>query len=326
MLRSAASTTARSIWKSRHCHNSPVVHRGHHHHDAAVRTFASSSSNDNGHNDHNGNDTSRLFGVRMHPESTGKNILPGGEYVHKFDKGSGEYRRILVERNHGSFWMLKELQTVDNKPILASLIAEEDALVLPTIAGVTLLSTDEKVDLPHHLLRTNRTKDPNSQCTVLGVSFKDYGYQLSESWLGQLEQSFASNPRVEVVRLTITEGAWIKRLLSGVMTRSMKPNVPPERRDRFLMHFGNEALLKDCLRMHNTLTGYVFVLDGLGRVRWAGSGKASPEELLDVETCIHNILPTGKPPPTKPRARERTPSSPPRWKVGETETPTGGVL
>jgi hypothetical protein len=136
--------------------------------------------------------------------------------------------------------------------------------------------------------------------------------------LGQLEQTFASNPRVEVVRLTITEGAWIQRLLSGLMTRSMKANVPVERRDRFLMHFGNETLLKDCLRMHNTLTGYVFVLDGIGRVRFAGSGKASPEELLDMETCINGLLPTTNPAPpsTKPKARERTP---PRWKVGETD-------
>jgi mitochondrial ATPase complex subunit ATP10 len=244
----------------------------------------------------------RLDGVNMHPESIGKEILPGGNFVLKFDTRSGEYRQVLVERNFGSFWMMKELHKVDNKPILASFIPADQAILMPTIEGTILLSTEETVDLPHFLLRNNRTKDPNSQCTILGVSFKEFGYQLTETWLSELDIRFATNPRVEVVSLTMTEGNWVQRFLSGLVTRSAKQNTPIERQGRTLIHFGNENLLKDCWRMHNTLTGYIYVLDGIGRVRWAGSGKASPEELNDVEKSIQEILPS-----TTPLARPWTP-------------------
>ena len=248
----------------------------------------------------------RLDGVNMHPESIGKEILPGGNFVLKFDTRSGEYRQVLVERNFGSFWMMKELHKVDNKPILASFIPADRAILMPTIEGTTLLSTEETVDLPHFLLRNNRTKDPNSQCTILGVSFKEFGYQLTETWLSELDIRFATNPRVEVVSLTMTEGNWVQRFLSGLVTRSAKQNTPIERQGRTLIHFRNETLLKDCWRMHNTLTGYIYVLDGIGRVRWAGSGKASPEELNDVEKSIQEILPSPTPlaRPWTPKIRE----------------------
>ena len=236
----------------------------------------------------------RLAGVQMHPDGHGKDILPGGDHVLKFDKSSGQNRRVLLERSLGSFWMMKDLQVVDSKPILASTIDEEHSIVMPTLDGVTVLSTVDKVSIPHYLLRNNRTKDPNSQCTILGISFKEFGYQLVESWLGDVEQTYAANPRVEVARLTITEGTLIKSLLSGIMTRSLKNNTPVERQDRTLVHFGTEAYFKDFMRMHNTLTGYIYVLDGIGRVRWVGSGKASSEELDEIKRCVKNILPAEK--------------------------------
>lgn len=31
--------------------------------------------------------------------------------------------------------------------------------------------------------------------------------------------------------------------------------------------------------MHNIYTAYVYLVDGIGRVRWAGSGKGSDEEV-----------------------------------------------
>lgn len=37
--------------------------------------------------------------------------------------------------------------------------------------------------------------------------------------------------------------------------------------------------MRDILRMHNIYTGYVFLVDGIGRVRWAGSGEGSDEEV-----------------------------------------------
>jgi len=91
-------------------------------------------------------------------------------------------------------------------------------------------------------------------------------------WTIPFEKSFGQNPKASVLHLTITEGTLL-RLLRGFLTRSMIQNTPLEQQDTTFLHFGNVEEFRDVLRMHNTLTGYVVLVDGLGRVRWMGSGE-----------------------------------------------------
>lgn len=63
----------------------------------------------------------------------------------------------------------------------------------------------------------------------------------------------------------------------------MRRNTPAEEHDNTLVYFGT-ALdeFRDVLRMHNIMTNYVFLVDDLGRIRFAGSGEASVEEVARV--------------------------------------------
>ena len=230
-----------------------------------------------------GENSKRIAGIHVNPDSIVSQILPGGRAVLKKDR-KGEYREIMVERAFGHFWMIQDLTKVGNKPILSSEIPEEEAQDFPTLMNCSVLKTNESVDVPAYFVRDNRANDASAQCTLVAIAYKDYGFKLLPSWTEPFEAAFGvGNERAKAMRISVTEGKFTKMLLSGFMKRSFRASTPPELQSQTLLCFGpDEARLRefnDTLRMHNTLTGYVFLLDGLGRVRFAGSGEGSDKEV-----------------------------------------------
>jgi ATPase complex subunit ATP10 len=64
----------------------------------------------------------------------------------------------------------------------------------------------------------------------------------------------------------------------------MRKNTPAKEHDTTLLYFGSDVDdFRDILRMHNIMTNYVFLVDHLGRIRFASSGEASP---LEIERVI----------------------------------------
>jgi ATPase complex subunit ATP10 len=185
--------------------------------------------------------------------------------------------------------MIKDLKKTKEKPLQTSIIPEKQAKVLPHLDNVKTLS-GEAVSLPDVLLRRNKSNDPNAQSTLLTVSFRDFGFQQLPSWIEPFAKEFDGNTRVQVYRLIISEGWFIKYILRLVVQASVKANTAPEDYDRTLLHFANDSTaFRDPLRMHNLLSGYVFLLDGLGRVRFAGSGQASSEEVDKLIRLTHEL-------------------------------------
>jgi hypothetical protein len=75
----------------------------------------------------------------------------------------------------------------------------------------------------------------------------------------------------------------------------MKRNTPVDEHDKTLVYFGSSNAMdefRDVLRLHNLMTGYVFLLDDLGRIRFAGSGPASDEEVVRVIRFAKELSPT----------------------------------
>lgn len=229
----------------------------------------------------------------MNSLSISSSILPGNKVVQKTRRGTERLK--YTELQHGYFWMIRELKSeAGDKPILSNteLIPENKAKPFPPLLDVQQLSTSDKVDLPDYFLRKNRLKDPQAQCTLVAVSFRDYGYQLLPTWLEPFRQVFGANPRVETIQLNIAEGYLSKYLLRGFIQGFTKKNTPPEQQDQTLLYFASDLEgFRDQLRMHNIMTGYVFLLDGLGRVRFAGSGTATDDEVKRLVAVVHELVP-----------------------------------
>ena len=245
--------------------------------------------------------------IIMHPDGHGQHILPGN-YVTKIHPKTGAVKRVMLEFAYGHFWAFKELTLTNNKPILSNevVIPANQAEGFPTITGLINLH-DEVVDIPHFFTRYNRTADELAQCTLVAISSKEFGAQLLPSWIDPFEKALVrpprhdnssssdssgsdSNNRYEVVRITINEGR-IAKLLSRFIISGTKKNTPPSDHHTTLLYYGDDTEnIRDILRMHNIYTSYVFLLDGIGRVRWAGSGAGSESEVQNMISIARNLV------------------------------------
>lgn len=269
-------------------------------------------------------DTSRRHtGIEMHPDSIGQYILPGNVVSKHTLAGKHVWQPVSLE--YGHFWMLRELRQTAEKPInttTSTLIDEKQAKVFPTLQGLECLDSTAQpsvIDIPQHWLRKNRTNDPAAQCTVIGLAFRDYGYNMLQEWLPPLQEKLktqkALQSRVEVVRLSLNEGYWQRYVLKSLVTASMRRNTAdPEERARTWIHFATNLndKFRDPIRAHNLMTAYIYLLDGQGRVRWVATGPPGDDEVEALWQGVQEILrPTLQPrqrkqPPRPGLARKRT--------------------
>lgn len=251
---------------------------------ASIRFFSTNNNDD------------RIQGIQMNPSGFGNKILPGNQVIKVV---RDEERKIMTERAFGNFWMMSDLKKTNNKPILTNdtIIPTERAQVFPFLPDWIPLQPDSCLEnVPDFFVRNNRADDATAQCTLVAIAYKQYGAQMLASWTEPFQQAFRGNSRVEVVHLNITEG-WFLSKLQGYLTSSARKNTPQEEWPTTLLHYASNTddpslmSFKDILRMHNTLTAYVYLLDGLGRVRCAGSGKASQEEANRMIQFAKDLVP-----------------------------------
>jgi len=226
----------------------------------------------------------RHQGIEMNSDGLSQFILPG-EYVVKTNQKTGSKKMVSIERSLGYFWYMKDLRDSNDKPIRSNskLIPPSIAQVFPPLGDVgeplTTL-TDQRITLPQHITRNNRSMDESSQCTLIAVHFNAFGYQMLPTWTQPFNDAFGPNDsnRVETLHLSIQEG-YTLRLLRYIINHGYRKNVADGEKGRMGMYFGYCPEFRDVLRMHNDKTGYVFLLDGIGRVRFAGSGRATREDV-----------------------------------------------
>ena len=201
----------------------------------------------------------------------------------------------------------KDLKETNNKPIVSSpsIIPVEKAKMFPSLSGnlTTVDDGDTKVTLPEYITRLNRSEDELAQCTLVTVSFNDYGYNLLPSWTKpfaeQILQKSHSGGRSQIIKVVMNEGKIIQYLSRWVRNSFAKQQATTttttDEHETTLLFFGSECPneFRDTLRMHNTMTGYVFLLDGLGRVRWAGSGSAENDEVDKLIQYAKELTPLG---------------------------------
>ena len=136
----------------------------------------------------------------------------------------------------------------------------------------------------------NNRCDADTSCSLVAVAFKEFGNQQAATWTEPFEKAFENQSRVHAYTVLITEGVLFRMLLRSLVVRGTRKHTSPENHDKTLLYFGTPDLFRDTLRMHNTLAGYVFLLDGKGRVRFAGSGEASGEEVERVISFADTLV------------------------------------
>lgn len=113
-----------------------------------------------------------------------------------------------------------------------------------------------------------------------------------KSWTEPFREAFSDQERVEIVHLHLNEGWFTSNVLKPLILKTVKQNTPENEHESTLICFRKDLEdFRDSLRMHNVLSGYVFLLDGIGRVRFAGSGEATEEDIESVIQFASDLTP-----------------------------------
>ena len=92
------------------------------------------------------------------------------------------------------------------------------------------------------------------------------------------------------------EGWFSSGILGSWIARMIKNNTPTSQHTTTLIGQGrNLEHFRDSLRIHNVMCGYIFLLDGIGRIRFAASGEASSEEIQKLIQFASELITTTTP-------------------------------
>ncbi|KAL5721897.1 hypothetical protein ACHQM5_005482 [Ranunculus cassubicifolius] len=210
-----------------------------------------------------------------------------------------ERARITDEMNRGYFADIKEFKKHGGK------VSEANKVIIPAMAAVKFPSIEvnssdgTNIKLPI----TCQDKDVvDGKIVVPGVSlvclsFRAHSQAMIDSWTAPFLNTFnASHDVIRMYEVSMID-SWflslrpIKHLLLWTM-RKPKPDGTTNNTlsKQTVYAFGDHYYFRKELKILNLLTGYIFLVDRFGRIRWQGSGSTTEEELASLLACTSLLL------------------------------------
>nr|AKM76480.1 AT1G08220-like protein [Erodium gruinum] len=208
-----------------------------------------------------------------------------------------ERERIVDEMTRGYFSDFAELKKHGGKVALANKI------LVPALAASKFPSLEVeypdgrtlKLPIISNKEVANADVLPNPKASVLCLSFRKYSAGMIDSWTVPFLDTFSTSKDVELHRVSLIDNkilCWkpVKRLLLRSI-RSSKPDGSNDALQRQMAYsFGDHYYFRKELGIVNLATGYVFLLDKFGRIRWQSYGMASKDELTSLLSCTSLLL------------------------------------
>eukprot|EP00887_Chlorella_sp_A99_P006613 scaffold3.g6613.t1 len=134
---------------------------------------------------------------------------------------------------------------------------------------------------------------PSPRAGLVCVAFRAGAQPMIEQWASAFGHAFAGRCGAALYELSLVEGV-VMRLppFRQMLLREAgrggggHAGMPTT----YLFRFGGTGELRSVLQMTNRLTGYVFLLDSRGRLRWRGSGAPDARELQSLLRCTEELL------------------------------------
>ncbi|XP_020552249.1 uncharacterized protein LOC105169959 isoform X2 [Sesamum indicum] len=184
-----------------------------------------------------------------------------------------ERARLKDEMNRGYFADMSEMKQHGGK------IGPANKIIIPAVAAVKFPTVEVNYS-DGSSLKLPITSDRNDA-------------NLSKSDIPKASLvclSFRASSQVSFIDSWLLTRSPIKKLLLKIM-RKQKPGEKQDVLQRQIVYsFGDHYYFRKELRILNLLTGYIFLLDRLGRIRWQGFGLATPDELSSLLSCTSLLL------------------------------------
>jgi len=127
--------------------------------------------------------------------------------------------------------------------------------------------------------------DGSVRCALVCVAFRNGAEEMLSSWREPFRAQFADTDAARIYELSLVDsalmGLWPFRgmIVRGARAAQARELTAPPPIVQYGFHFGNTRDERRALGITNLLTGYVYLVDGEGRVRWRGCGLAEPWEV-----------------------------------------------
>ncbi|KAK9168485.1 hypothetical protein Syun_000625 [Stephania yunnanensis] len=219
-----------------------------------------------------------------------------------------ERARLKDEMNRGYFADISELKKHGGKVSVANKI------MIPAMAAVKFpdlevnLSNGTSIKLPNGTNQDNKggsSKAISPGPSLVCLSFRASSQKMIESWSVPVSDAFRTSKVFRLYEVSLID-SWflslkpIKQLLLRVMRKS-KTGESNALERQIVYAFGDHYYFRKSLNILNLLTGYIFLLDGFGRIRWQGSGFATKEELTSLLSCTSLLVEENEMAASKPQ-------------------------
>lgn len=196
---------------------------------------------------------------------------------------AAQRKELEADIRSGYFSDLAELRRNAGKAQVAP-TALAPAATAPLLPSVSLFDTTGAAALL-----------PLPGATLLAVVCVAGAQRHADSWSLPFAAAhdLRSQPGPALAQLNLVDGRlFALPLVRGALCRSASAALPPATRGctHLRLAFGNSAALRAELGVANRLAGHVFLVDSRGRLRWRGSGEATPPELDSLLACTAQLL------------------------------------
>ncbi|KAH9660381.1 mitochondrial ATPase complex subunit ATP10 [Citrus sinensis] len=183
-----------------------------------------------------------------------------------------ERARLADEMNRGYFADVAELKKHGGK------IATANKIIIPALAAVKFPDLDVSY--------SDGTPLKLPVCSSGDVANAD---KAAIPKVSLVCLTFRASSQVSFIDSWLLCRSPIKRILLKIMRKSKDAGENVLQR-QIVYSFGDHYYFRKELKILNLLTGYFFLLDKFGRIRWQGFGMATPEELSSLLSCTSLLL------------------------------------
>ncbi|KAI3402302.2 ATP10 [Candida oxycetoniae] len=154
----------------------------------------------------------------------------------------------------------------------------EKSLYFPDFVAKTLIGDKESL---YGLLRAKYSivrlfsSVTGDECTK--TYFKVDNNDFYTSSYAQFTQEF---PKFQIIDINMPT-SWIKGFILSLSLSNLKKTIPPERWNQYFI-LPNHLLppdIREKLHCDNQCSGYIYIVDSVGKIRWATSGYATTDDL-----------------------------------------------
>ncbi|CAN6331580.1 unnamed protein product [Urochloa humidicola] len=213
-----------------------------------------------------------------------------------------EKARLKEEIGRGYFEDIAEIRKNNGKIAAASkvIIPEVDAVKFPDLAVespdggalhlplVKPVSQDEGGEAGDGVT-PEAGNDVTPDASLVCLSFRASSQKMAESWSSPFLDAFSADKNIHVYEVSFID-SWVlsaspvRRAFLKVMRKSNNPQT------HVVYAFGDHYDFRKKLQIVNLLTGYIYLIDRQGRIRWQGFGSATQEELSSLTSSTSILL------------------------------------